>query len=302
MSFFISLFLLVLSLGMVVYLIAKHYRQLVVLDVESLPEVKVAKKKDEYLLRKAEQEAKKLNKKMTNIFSPWLKKLKKIQSWFRNYVAYVERKASAANIKKQRVKSGIISPEEEQKVRGLVNEANHALENGDIESAEKKYIAAIKINDKNKAAYEGLADVYYRRNHLEEAKQTYRFLLYLEPNNEHALLRLAEMAEREGKIDTAVNYYQQAVLINDSISSRFAKLYDLLMQLGQYDTAFEAIRQALILEPQNPKYLDNLVEVSIMVGDKKLAEEAWHELRMVNPENQKLSVLKDKIEKIFDKR
>lgn len=293
---YISIFLLVLSLSVIIYLIAKHYHQLVVLDVESLPEVKVAKKKDEYLLRKAEQEAKKLNKKMTTIFFPLFRKMKKIQSWFRNYVAYVEKKASVSNVRKQRVKGGLISPEEEQKVRGLINEASHALENGDIESAEKKYIAAIKINDKSKGAYEGLADVYYKRNHLEEAKQTYRFLLYLEPNNEHALIRLAEMAEREGKIDTAVNYYQQAVLINDSISSRFAKLYDLLMQLKQYDTALEAINQALILEPQNPKYLDNLVEASIMVGDKLLAEEVWRELRMVNPENQKLSVLKDKIE------
>lgn len=296
MTLYIFIFLLVLSLAVIIYLVAKHYHQLVVMDVESLPEVKVAKKKDEYLLRKAEQEAKKLNKKMTNAFFPLFRKLKKIQSWFRNYVADVERKASLSNIKKQRSKGGLVSPEEEQKVRALVNEANHALESGDIESAEKKYIAAIKINDKNKQAYEGLADVYYRRNHLEEAKQTYRFLLYLEPNNEHALLRLAEMAEKDGKIDMAVNYYQQAVLINDSISSRFAKLYDLLMQLSQYDTAIEAIKQALILEPQNPKYLDNLVEVSIMVGDKKLAEDAMYELRMVNPENQKLSVLKDKIE------
>lgn len=296
MSLYIFISLLVLSLVAIIYLVAKHYRQLVVLDVDSLPEVKVAKKKDEYLLRKAEQEAQKMNRKITKAFFPWLKKIKKIQSWFRNYVAYVEKKATLSNIKKQRPKGVALSPEEEQKMRALVNDANHALENGDIESAEKKYIAAIKINDKNKNAYEGLAEVYYRRNHLEEAKQTYRFLLYLEPNNEHALLRLAEMAEREGKIDAAVNYYQQAVLINDNISSRFAKLYDLLMQLGQYDTALESINQALILEPQNPKYLDNLVEVSIMVGDKKLAEEVWRELRMVNPENQKLSALKDKIE------
>ncbi|MEK7643685.1 MAG: tetratricopeptide repeat protein [Patescibacteria group bacterium] len=286
----------VLSLGAIIYLVARHYPQLAVLDVESLPEVKVAKKKDEYLLRRAEQKARRLNKKVIGIFSPLSGKSKKIQTRFREFVAYVERKAATTTIRKQRTKSRLISPEESQQVRTLVNDANHALESGDIESAEKKYIAAIKINDKNKDAYGGLADVYYKRNHLEEAKQTYRFLLYLEPNNEHALVRLAEMAEREGKIDVAVNYYQQAVMVNDSNSARFAKLYELLMQLNQYDTALEAVRQALILEPQNPKYLDNLVEVSIMVGDNKLAEQAWYELRMVNPENQKLSMLKDRIE------
>ncbi len=296
MLILIPIVLIVLALLTLGMILARKFRQLTLLDIKSLPEVKVSEKKDEFLRKRASQQAEKVHKNVVSWLRPLVKPVKFAQLNFRKYIGQVERKVMEATERKRRKEVREMTPQAEQELRTLVNEAAYAYEAGDYESAEKKYIAAIKVDEKNIEAYRGLAHVYYKQDQLEEAKQTYRFVLYLHAGDEAALLRLAEIAEEEGKLETAVDYYQQAVLLNDNISARFAKLYELLAQLGQYDTALEAIQQAIMLEPQNPKYLDNFIEASIMVGDKNLAEEGYQQLRMVNPENQKLPSFRERIE------
>lgn len=295
MNVIIPLVIFICALSTIIVIIARKWSQIVLFDVESLPEVKEAEKKDEFLRKRAEQSAEKTYQLAAVFFRPVFKSFRFIQLAFRKYVGKIERAVMESSYKKSQIKKMSVSLDIEQELRTLIQEGRYALKEGDFNNAEKKFITAIKIHDRSVEAYEGLADVYYKQAQLEEAKQTYRFVLYLDRDNEHALLRLAEIAEEEGKLETAVDYYQQVVLINENIAVRFTKLYELLLALKQYDTALAAIEQAVNLEPQNPKYLDNFIEASILVGNKKLAEEGWQQLRMVNPENQKLSIFKERI-------
>ncbi|KKW43034.1 MAG: Tetratricopeptide TPR_1 repeat-containing protein [Candidatus Magasanikbacteria bacterium GW2011_GWA2_56_11] len=288
--------LLVLSLATAVAVIIRKFPQLVLLDVESLPEVKLAQKKDEFIRKRAEVQAAMLNQKLLGFLGPVSAWYRQWQAKFRRYVSDLERRVADKDGRSRSLIKERDEAADKEEIALHLEEGRKALEGRDFASAEQHYIAAIKIDEKSVPAYSGLGDVYAAQEHFEEAKQTYRFVLYLNPVEEHALLSLAEIAEEQGRLDTAVQYYQELILHNENISSRFAKLCDLLMQLGQYPTALEAIRQAVYLEPQNPKYLDNLIEASIMVGNKTLAEEAYRELRMVNPENQKLAVFKERLD------
>lgn len=294
----IPLILIFLSLGALIALIIRKFPQLVLLDVASLPEVKERAKKEIFLRKRVLGRAKGKGIEWQLHLKPFFKLMKEWQLVFRKYVGKVERRAIA--FAKKRVKTE--APEEKvkkrQQARSRIQDAVSAAETGDFNTAEQRYLAAVKADPKNKEAYRGLAEVYHKQGQLAEAKETYQFVLHLNSRDEEALQKLAEIAEEEGKIEQAVEYYQQLVLINDSIASRFAKLFELLYQLGHYDIALEAVKQALSLEPENPKYLDNLIEVSILVGDKITAEEGYRQLRMVNPDNQKLASFRQRIEEM----
>lgn len=294
----IPLILIFLSLGALAVLVVRKFPQLVLLDVANFPEVKERAKKEVFLRKRVEGRVKSNGVQWHVYFKPFIKLTKEWQLIFRTYVGKVERRAIAFTRKRIKAEAPEEKVKKRQQARSRIQDAVSAAEAGDFNTAEHRYLAAVKADPKNKEAYRGLAEVYRKQGQLAEAKETYQFVLHLDSHDEEALTKLAEIAESEGKLEQAVEYYQQLVLINDSIATRFAKLFDLLYQLGQYDIALEAVKQALSVEPENPKYLDNLIEVSILVGDKITAEEGYRQLRMVNPDNQKLASFRQRIEEM----
>ena len=293
----LAFLLIALSLLVILVVIIRKFPQLALIDVESLPEVKEEKKKDEYLLKKFEQKKKMkgMGKQSFVSFITWFKRL---QLKFRMYVGFIERQVLTHAQRKRMPQTPEEFDQTMAEVKKLLNEAQQASEQDKLDIAESKYIAIIRLDARNIEAYRGLGDVYFRQGQLEEAAQTCQFLLHIDKKDDAAHIQMAKIAEAQGDIDEAISHYQQAILLNDNIATRFAKLASLLKEGGQREGALESIQQAVELEPENPKYLDNLVELAILVSDKKLAEQGFQQLRMVNPENQKLDLLREKIEKI----
>lgn len=288
--------LIILSLAGIVVVLVRRFPQLTLLDVDTIPEVRADKKKAEFLKKRVEVKGQEAQKKRREQWKPVLDQLTTMQSAFRRYVGNLERRL--AHKRMNRVETAEQKGQKREELRSIVHDAELARHAEDFEAAEKKCIAAIRIDPKNPEPYRSLAEVYMAQGQTSEAKETLLFLHQMEPNDDMVLVRLAELSEQENNLQAAIEYYQQAVLLNDHLPQRFAKLAQLLQQLEQYPTALEAIRQAVDIEPQNPKFLDMMVEISIMVGDKALSEKAFQDLRMVNPENQKLSALKERIQKM----
>ncbi|MFA7244618.1 MAG: tetratricopeptide repeat protein [Candidatus Magasanikbacteria bacterium] len=289
--------LIVLSLIIIIFVIVRKYPQLLLLDVDTLPEIQTARNKNKLIMRKSEQREKQYYANFKNKLTPFIKLLKKIQLAFRILVGKVEKKSGACrgmigemSVTKEERKEQVVTSKD------LVKDALNDLSQEDYPTAEKKFLASLKYDPKNKEAYRGLAAVYYAQNQVTEAKETYNFLLQLDPNDEDANVKLGEIYEEEGNKEKAVEYYQQAVLINPNNPERFVKIYDLLFYLKHYETALEAVEQALDIESQNPRYVDNFIEVSLMLKRKDLAEEGYRQLRMINPDNQKLEIFRQRID------
>ncbi|OGH72306.1 MAG: hypothetical protein A2921_02530 [Candidatus Magasanikbacteria bacterium RIFCSPLOWO2_01_FULL_43_20b] len=288
--------LILLSLAVIIFVIIRKFPQLSLLDVESIPEVKMDRKKEEILRKKVEEKMAGFGKRQEKFWRPLFQKLRELQLVFRKYVGRVQKIVldSERKLKKRRTttaeaKAGAVT---------LLKEAEVAVEQKDWELAEKKYIEAIRLDPKSQDAYFGLGNAYLEKSELEDAEEAFTYLTRLNPQHDGGLVKLAEIAEERGNIEKAIEYYEKSLMVEDSKATRFIKIAELMLSIDKFDTAQEAVKQAVELEPQNPKYLDMLVEVSIKCGDKQTAEDAFQRLRMVNPENQKLEVLKDRVEKI----
>ncbi len=293
----LSFALIVVPLAVIIIVVVRKFPQLAVLDVDNIPEVKAGRKKDEVLKKRVEEKTEKSKKNWLKKIQPLFDKFAKIQASFRDYVTNLTRKVEDEDKKKKEVKN--VTKEEKEKTKTslftLVHEGQTAVNNEDYQTAENKFITAIRLDAKNVEAYRGLANVYLKQGQLEEAKQTFEFILQLNPNDDEVLINLGDIFIEENDNKKAIEYYQRAVLANDSHANRFAKLAELLESMDEYETGLVAIEQAVELEPNNPKYLDLLTELSIMSGEREKAEEAYEKLRMSNPENNKLASLKERI-------
>lgn len=290
---------IIVPFAVILIVILKKFPQLAVLDVENVPEVKINKKKDEALKKRVEQRAIKSKNELIKRLVPVRGWLKKVQDHFRKYILQVteqvikeEKKVVAEKEPKE------IHDKKQQSLFTLLREGDSARNHGDFETAEDKYITAIRIDSKNIEAYRGLADVYLKQEQIDEALETYKFILQLDAYDDEILVKLGDIYYKKGDIKEAIEYYQRAVLANADYPHRFAKLAEMLDSIEQYETALSAIEQAVELEPNNPKYLDMMVEMGILSGDKEAAEDGYQKLRMANPENQKLESFKERISKM----
>lgn len=288
--------LILLSLAVIVFVIIRKFPQLTLLDVDSIPEVKMERKKDEILRKRVEERMGIWGKKQEKFWKPFFRWLKRIQLSFRKYVGRVQKVVvdSERKLKKQRVSTS----ETRAEAAGFLREAGAAFEQKDWELAEKKYIEVIRLSPRNREAYFGLGNVYLEKGELEDAEEAFQYLVRLNPRHDGGLVKLAEIAEKRGNVEKAIEYYDKSLLLEDSKAPRFMKIAELLLSIDKASTALEAVKQAVELEPENPRYLDMLAEVSIKCGDKQSAEDAFQKLRMANPENQKLEVLRERIEKM----
>ena len=300
----IPLVLIVISVLVALIIIVRRFPELSVLDVDALPEEKQKKKKLAVLkqrAKRASESKKKRDKpsKMTTAIEPAKALLARSVSSLRKKRALVESRLRGA--KEQKIISEHKEkPRKEQigHVRTLMQEGLNALESKDLDTAEQRFIAVIRVEPKNIEAYHRLADVYTAQEQLGEAKETFEFVLQLDKHDDRACIRLAEIAEQQGNMQEAVAYYERAVLLVDHQPEYFAKIADLLTSLEQYEPALDAIEQAVELASSNPKYLDKMVECAIRAGRKNVALEAYQSLRGVNPDNQKLDILKSRIDQL----
>lgn len=189
----------------------------------------------------------------------------------------------------------VIAEEPSKKVLELVRTAEQFFSARKFDKAEEKFIAAIKLDQKNISAYRGLADTYFAKGAIEEARETYKFVLQLDPEDDSVMVKLAEIAESQGDLEEAVEFLEKAITVNDSFAPRFYHMARLLNKVNQPEVARDAVSQAVELDPENSEYLDLLLETAIILRDRDLADVVYNRLRSVEPGNKKLPLYKEKI-------
>ena len=297
--------LILLPLVVIIVIVVRKFPQLMLLDVDSLEEVKQDKKKDSFLKRRVARQSKDKKRKRETGRHALEEYFIKIQDQFREYVATVQRQV----VKQKKQRSGkklaqapeTVTEKDEKKITEILRDAQRAVEQHKLDLAETKYISAIRLDKKNKEAYKGLASVYVKQNQTQEALQTFSFLLHLNPKDESIHVQMAKIEEDLGNIENAITHYKKTLALDAEHAERYFVISQLLQKQEKIEEAIDYALQAVELEPENPRFLDNVLEFAILLNDKKLAGKIYRKIRSVNPENEKLPVWKEKIKEIPSK-
>ena len=288
----IPLVIIILSLGVLLIIVAKHTKKAASLDVAQLPEEREAILKSSILENK-------LLRKIDKVFQIGIKVINPSQKFLNQFFEKgIERIRKIE--RSYRFQTGLpdSNKKSEIKIKNLLKEAQEILESGDLQKAELQYLSAIKIDPGSIDAYKGLGNVYIKTQEWEQSRETFEHVIKHWPQDGESFASLAIIEEQTGDLEKAKNHFLHALSIDNEIASYHIGLSDLYLRLSDREKALSSLQKAQAIEPNNPKILDQLFNVSILVSNKELAEEVLEKIKKSNPDHGKLKEFEKRVKSL----
>lgn len=285
----IPLILILLSLGVIIFIVIRKFPMLANIDMESMPAHKEAKVKEQIIGKRLKRSFFKWGSFFAGIIKPIIRLMGDLFKAIHDKLV-----ALKETYKKELIIEDFDSSARVEKLFTLFDEL---IKEEKFIEAEKKLIEIIALDNKNIKAFKALGGLYFSRKNYQEAIETFEYVLKLKEDDD-AYAQLSNVIKSTEISD--VNRADSLKIANINIF-RAQTYFDLSlvhMAMDRIDEALASLRKALEIEPNNPRYLDTMFEISIIKKDKDLAEESYKRLAEANPENQKLTELKKQIDEI----
>lgn len=166
----------------------------------------------------------------------------------------------------------------------LVSEGQALFNKGDLDQAEKKFLAAIKKDPALCQAYTFLGMIYLRQKMYKGAIASLEKGCKLDPLNDTAFNNLGLAYYSEKNYEKSIENFEKSIHLNDKIAHRYLNLALALQEMKNYDKAAIALESAVKIHPSTEN-LTLLTKNYLQMGDKKLARKSVERLLEVDPKN-----------------
>ncbi|MFA6322441.1 MAG: hypothetical protein WCX71_03080 [Candidatus Buchananbacteria bacterium] len=265
--YIISLIIILVSLGVIIYLVVKNFPRLASINVKSMPREKENQVKNRIMAQRLQRKFSQTKNFLVKVAGPLGEAIANFFSDSYRKILELEKVHTQAPLKKIDIN---------QEIGDKLKEVEQLIDTQEWDQAEDVCISIVELNPRNAEVYDFLAKIYLEKREYKKAREVAKYLLKLllkgsnEPNDKHRLAncysQLGWIYELEGKAAQALANYQKAV--------------------G--------------LEPSNPRFLDLLLKISIILKNKDLANKVFNDLRQADPDNQKLADIKEEIKNLPD--
>lgn len=290
----ILIILIVVSLALLIWQVVKRFPHLVNININSLPDIKIKRQKDEILKSRLQRSWLDFFDKLKDLSKPTQGKINNV---FKQY--YLRLKNIEKDLKRRGHAKLSSAVDKSQAVEDMITEVKKYINNEEYQKAEDILLDALSIDQHNIEAYKILAEVYRYRKEYDQAKETLEYLLKLTHDDDAAVYSsLADLAHQRGNLKQAEDDYQKSISISDDNYLHFLSLAEVYLDLDEQNKALETAQRAQILAPNNPKVLDFLINISIIMQDKELAWQYIDKLKEVNPENNKISEFIEQVDSL----
>ena len=290
----ILIIVIIISLALLIWQVVKKFPRLVNINVNSLPDIKIKRQKDEILKNRLQRSWLDFLDKLKNLSGPTQGKINNV---FKQYYSRLK------NIEKDLRRRGhaklTSAVDKSQAVDDMITEAKQHINSEEYQKAEDVLLDALSIEQHNIDAYKILVEVYRYRKEYDQAKETLEYLLKLTHDDDAGVYSsLADLAHQRGNLKQAEDDYLKSISISDDNYLHFLSLAEVCLDLDEQNKALDTAQRAQILAPNNPKVLDFLINLSIIMQDKELALQYINKLKEVNPENNKISEFIEQVDSL----
>lgn len=274
--------LIILSIGVIAYLVIKKFSYLASVDTENLPEEKQAELKIKILEERFLRQAKNFWQKTSTAFKPLAQTAKEKTSRFHEKIS-----RWTVNLKNKQKEILKNDPEKSKMLlKDLLSAGVNAFELEQFEEAEKLFIEALTLAPRAKEIYYHLGELYRAQKNYPHALATFKHILNLELKN----LEILEKSAHSAAIAPA----------RRQIAAVYLEIAEIYYNQSETEKSHETMKIGLAYDENNPKYLDFFCELCIILKDKEEASSSLEKLRTINPENAKLDKLSQEIDNIQD--
>ncbi len=293
----ISFGIAALALGVIAFLIVRHWKEIRLLDPLSIREEQAKQKRDDMIERRFErvaadrlEAARRLGREAarsaTSLYRRTYQRLKSFEKLY----------------KKATSPLAIMAPSTREKIKVLLAEARSLARDLKWADAERRYIEVLSLDARQSDAYRGLGQIYLKQKLFPQAKETFDFLVKIKKADDATYAGLAEIADAEGNIALAEAMRKKAVDASPRLAHRYAELAEFYVAHKEYAKAWTPAKRASELEPGSAKYLEQSLETAILLGDQKEARERFGRLRLLIDDPARFQGWKEKIDALFARK
>jgi Tfp pilus assembly protein PilF len=262
MIWIIPIIIILVSLLVIIFVLIRKIPQLRIIDVQSIPEERTREVKEKIIMEKLSRAGRNKIRFVAKNISSVTKVLSKIGRRAVQKLYSIEQYYQKLN----RTATEGQHAYSHETITKMTTSAALLIKQEEFIPAEKIYIDIISHNPKSVDAYEGLGNLYLKKEEYEQARETFKFTLRLSPNDASVNVSLAELETK----------------------------------FGNHKQALDALRKAVGKRSKNPRYLDFYIESALTAGSLKDARNGLQLLKRVNPENQKIQEFEERFTKLKD--
>lgn len=293
MSWVVLILLILAAISFVVlaFVIGRHWKEIRLLNPDSIREERVRKKRDELV-------AQRLGRIKSGFFTPIEAAARSamVRGKIAFHGTYIKLLKLDRFYRQTKNSQGEVPRSDGDRLKSVIEEAKSLTRDLKYADAERKYLEALGLDKRNTEAYKGLATIYLKQKMLTQAKETFEFLIRASDADDFSYAGLAEIAEQENDLSLAEKMYRKAAEIRPKSANRHADLAAFYLECNEPEKAWPFARRATELEPKSVKYLELCIETAIRNGEKQEAASRFDRYRMRCEDRQKIQSLKERID------
>jgi tetratricopeptide (TPR) repeat protein len=274
-------------------LLFRHWKEIRLLNPNSIAEERERQKRDELLLQR-------LSRVKSEKAAPFKALMQKglLSGKTAYHAAYLKLVKIEKLYKQAKAPFTVMAPSVKDRIKLLLDDARSLTRDMKWAEAERRYLEVLTIDERNTDAYKGIGLIYLKQKLYPQARETFDFLLRSKKADDTVYASLAEIAEADADMARAEEMRRKAVEFRPRLAHRHAELASLYLEMGQPSKAWSFAKRAAELEPKSAKYLELFLETAILLGDRNEAGRRYDKLRLLSDDRQKLQSLKERIDAI----
>lgn len=287
----ISFAVAVLALACVGLLVARHWKEIRLLDPDSIREERLKREREKVIRRRFERLhadklaavqrlGRRIGKRATAAFRRTYRRVQSLDGVYKSVAAPLS----------------AMAPSQRERIKTLLTEARSLMRDLKWADAERRCLEVLSMDARQTEAYRLLGQIYLKQKLYPQASETFEYLVKTKKADDAVFAGLAEIAEASGDRVRAEAMRLKAVEASPRQAHRHAEAAEFFIEEGDAERAWAYASRASELEPGSAKYLELSLETAILLGDRNEAEARYRKLRLLSDDPNRFQSWKDKLE------
>jgi tetratricopeptide (TPR) repeat protein len=280
-----------IALGFVGVLIARHWKDIRLLDPDSIREQRQKREREKVIRRRFERlhadrlaavqrVGRKIGKRATEAYRQTYKRLQALDAVYKSVAAPL----------------ASIAPSQRERINTLLVEARALMRDLKWADVERRCLEILSIDARQTEAYRLLGQLYLKQKLYPQAAETFEYLVKTRKADDATYAALAKIAGASGDRVRTEAMRLKAVEASPRQAHRHAEAATFFIESGDAERAWPYASRAAELEPGSAKYLELSLEAAILLGDRDEAEARYRKLRLLSDDPNRFQSWKDKID------
>jgi tetratricopeptide (TPR) repeat protein len=287
----VSFLVAALALGVAVFIMVKHWREIRLLDPQSIREERLKAEREKVIQRRFERVSADRLAAVSRIGREVGRRARE------RYHGAIERLQSLDKVYRT-VTSPLaaMAPSQRERIKTLLIEARSMMRDLKWGDAERRCLEVLSMDARHAEAYKLLGQIYLKQKLYPQAKETFEYLIKTKKADDATYAGVAEICETSGDLTRAEAMRLKAVDASPRQPHRQAEAAQFFLSRGEAGRAWPFAKAASALEPKSAKYLELSLETAILLGDRNEAEARYRRLRLLSDDPNRFQAWKDKLE------